>query len=208
VRCLVSLHNKLNTRSSAPPSIFAMTLSKRKTRPVTGVFGTLHVSPLKKHDKRKTSTFVTRLGHDIKLQSLRDKMQRMLAGKESSPEPATALGVEDGVWEDVSMSVDEDVPVNVASAEQVQPSDAAPYTRRLLPNATDHRLFDRWKEIMPTLVDPLILYMASTNGKTLHPKEEIKSPGCSNESSCTRHTRQILCLFLDCMLYPSSLEHC
>jgi len=169
-----------------------MTLPNWKTWPVTGVFGTLHVSPLKKHDKWKSSTLVARLGHDIKLQSLWDKMQCILTGKESPPEPATAPGLEDGVWEDVAMSVNEDVPVTMASTKQVEPSTTALYTCQLLPNATYHRLFNWWKEIMPTLVDPLISYMASTNGKTLHPKEEIKSPGCSNESSCTHHTRQIL----------------
>ena len=177
----------------------AMTLSKRQRQPVLGKFGTLHISPLKKRDKRKTSTIVTRLGHNAKLQSLQAKMKSILAGTSA----ATSAGSDPvdhspgAEWEDTDMGMEaEDLPSMGAEAEDLPstlPVKANP--RRVLPKSSDHTLFDRWKKIMPTLVDPLTAYIASTNGRELVAKKEINS-ACDN-ACCTHHTHQVLCLFLD-----------
>lgn len=174
-----------------------MTLPKRQRLPVAGKFGTLHISPLKKQDKRKTSTFVTRIGHDAKLESLRERMASILAGKAAiAAQPVPADPVPEEEWEDVNMEVVvEDSPSssNASVPDISLPKNANP--RRILPNSADHTVFDRWKKVMPTLVDPLIRYIVSTNGRGLVAKEEIKSP-CTDES-CARHTSRMLCLFLD-----------
>jgi len=171
-----------------------MTLPKRQKQAVVGRFGTLYVSPLKKQDKRKTSTIVAHLGHDAKLQSLREKMAAILDGKAiTSPNATSSATVNpaDAEWEDVSMGVPEDL---LSTSNNVTVP-AKANTRRLLPNASDNTLFDHWKNVMPTLVDPLISYLASTHGRELVPKVEIKSL-CDNVF-CVRRTAQILCLFLD-----------
>lgn len=175
-----------------------MTLPKRQKQAVVGRFGTLYVSPLKKQDKRKTSTIVARLGHDAKLQSLREKMAAILDGKAITSPNATSSATVDPAeaeWEDVSMGVPEDLlsTSNVLESNVTVPAKAN--TRRLLPNASDNTLFDRWKNVMPTLVDPLISYLASTHGRELVPKVEIKS--LCDDVFCARRTAQILCLFLD-----------
>ena len=178
-----------------------MTVPKRQKQPVTGRFGTLVVSPLKKHDKRKTSTLVTRLGHGVKLQSLQNKMRSILAGKhKTNPAPIA------GEWED-DITIDEDalcMPNDLESQPMpvvVLPADKT-VNRRVLPTASDHTLFNRWKELLPTLVDPLIAYKASTNGRKLTPKEEVKS--LCNDEACSRHTKEVFCLFLDRKSYFSS----
>lgn len=175
-----------------------MTVPKRQKQPVTGHFGTLVVSPLKRHDKRKTSELVTRLGHGAKLQSLQNKMQSILAGKhKTNPAPIA------DEWEDV-VTIDEDVPC-MSNDQEAEPMPVAAFpadkavNRRVLPTASDHTLFNRWKEVLPTLIDPLIAYKASTNGRKLAPKEEVKS--LCNDAACSRHTKEVFCLFLDCKCY-------
>ena len=181
-----------------------MTLPERQRKSVTGRFGTLHVSPLKKQDKRKTSTIVTRLGHNVKLQSLRQKMATILAGKPPLACTSTLDPLPEPEWEEVDMEVnDEDPPSTPANISQSQGTlTAEATTRRLLPSSSDHTYFDRWKKVMPSLVDPLISYIVSTNGQTLVPnlKGEIRS-SCDNEF-CARHTCQVLCLLLDRKLFP------
>jgi hypothetical protein len=175
-----------------------MTLPKHQRLPVAGKFGTLHISPLKKQDKQEMSTFVTHIGCDAKLQSLREKMASILTGKAAIPaHPVPVDPLPEAEWEDINMEVDVEESsssLNVSVPDISLPKNANP--RQILFNTADHTVFDHWKKVMLTLVNPLIAYIDSTNGRGLVPKEEIKSP-CADES-CTCQKSQILCLFLDC----------
>lgn len=76
------------------------------------------------------------------------------------------------------------------------PGSSPPKPRRgLLPNLDAHKLFDRWKSVLPRLVNPLLSYVASTVGQKWITVKEVK-PQCCSPTECQIRSKDILCLFV------------
>jgi hypothetical protein len=75
--------------------------------------------------------------------------------------------------------------------------DSPPSTsRRIVPNEKAHNLYKKWGDVIPTLVDPLLSYIASSTGSIDQPLLSIQST--CRHISCVRSTSPVLCLFQDC----------
>ncbi|KAG1730156.1 uncharacterized protein EDB91DRAFT_1031383, partial [Suillus paluster] len=64
-----------------------------------------------------------------------------------------------------------------------------------LPDKTSRKLYGTWIEIIPTLIEPLLMYLARTVGQ---PLEKLNSTisACATNSCAQKHTT-IVCLFFD-----------
>jgi hypothetical protein len=79
----------------------------------------------------------------------------------------------------------------------ILPSDLDSHTstsRRIVPNEKAHNLYKKWGDVLPTWVDPLLSYIASSRGTIDQPLLSIQSM-C--HISCVRSTSPVLCLFQD-----------
>ena len=90
-------------------------------------------------------------------------------------------------WEEIPMETDA-IPGLVSSSP--------PKPRRgLLPNIDTRKLFDRWKSVLPRLVNPLLTYVTSTIGQKWITVKEVKSQCCS-PTECQTRSKDVLCLFV------------
>ena len=164
--------------------------------------GLAFTSPIKRVDKRKTTTLVQPFGQEVKRRCLQSKLDNLLSrprrrrDSENSPpttptpgpcEPESLLIDEGPSMLDVLPGIDIDIP----------PSDLDSPTstsRRIVPNEKAHNLYKKWGDVIPTLVDPLLSYIASSTGTIDQPLSSIQS---TCRISCVRSTSPVLCLFQD-----------
>ncbi|KAG2079511.1 uncharacterized protein F5147DRAFT_540973, partial [Suillus discolor] len=66
---------------------------------------------------------------------------------------------------------------------------------RLLPNKMANNLYNAWKVLIPTLVDPHLKYSTRTHGHAL-PEVHLVISTCTSHSNCT-HQFSIVGLFFD-----------
>ena len=81
--------------------------------------------------------------------------------------------------------------------------DTTPKTRRTLPNTSAQDLNNCWTARLPSLVDPLSLYITRTTGVLLEPTKELKTICSKGTRVCLRKTTMILCLFFDRDFIPT-----
>ena len=74
--------------------------------------------------------------------------------------------------------------------------------RGLLPNGDTRKLFYWWKSVLPLLVTLLLLYVSSTVGEKWIVVKDVKSQ-CQSPKECQTQSKEVLCLFVSCMLCPS-----
>ncbi|KAF8224141.1 hypothetical protein L208DRAFT_1425851 [Tricholoma matsutake] len=158
-------------------------------------------SPVKHVDKKKTSTYVLPLGHDLKWHCLEVKMDALL-NRTVPPPPGEGSG---------STLSHSDGPANVALAVPPKDSDHGklqhlpgpnldhyPSSRegrkshRIVPDKKAYMLYQKWGEVILTLIDPYLSYLASSTGAITQPLISLQSQ-CLQ--SCTRKISTILCLF-------------
>ena len=90
-------------------------------------------------------------------------------------------------WEEMPMETD-------PSPGLVSSSPPKP-RRGLLPNVDTRKLFDRWKSVLPRLVNPLLTYVTSTIGQKWITVKAVKSQ-CSSPMGCQTRNKDVLCLFV------------
>lgn len=99
-------------------------------------------------------------------------------------------------WEDIEDSKGHD-PASVG-ASTVLGKDSTTKQKRLCPNEAAFALHSRWKDLLPTLVDPLLGYVSGSICKPLCPIEQDLVGSCVRPSKrCSTKTTKILCLYFD-----------
>lgn len=74
---------------------------------------------------------------------------------------------------------------------------APPKTRQLHPDNTAHKLYARWKKVLPQLLEPLLSYMSASMGREHYVPGE-PSATCKNPGKCKQRSSKMLCLFFSC----------
>lgn len=177
----------------------------RGSQPYTSGLGMVFSSPKKRRDKKKSTTFVTPIGSDMRKRHLLAKIERLKANQVE--EPGTVDVLEEGpLGEDSFMS--QDTTFNILSDNYQESSawvddeacvsqlETTPKSRRLLPNTTADELYARWMAVLPRLVPLLTSYTIRTMGVPLEPITNIQA-SCMNPQTCVRKNTKILCLFVD-----------
>jgi CxC1 like cysteine cluster associated with KDZ transposases len=182
---------------SATAGMSSTPTTRRPTRgdqPSTSGLGIQFESPVKRRNKKKTTTYVIPPGNAAKRRRLLEKLARLKA-----PPIETTPNVEDHtpVLDDATFEQpelpnrldDQDFPLN-----QDPDHDAVPVKRRILPDHTAYNLYDKWTEVLPGLIDPLLVYMTESAGKIV---KRVGRLHCECLKSCNLKTGKILCLFYD-----------
>jgi hypothetical protein len=169
---------------------------QRADQIVSAGLGRHFTSPLKKRDKKKSNTFVRAPLQDMKRKHLLAKLallQDPSASLASRDDPLSedAAGMVDS--NECFPPVDENIAnstydVNRSSATECQPR------RRIVPNEVDIRLYNKWLDLLPHLVDPFLHYLATSTGTALTSANDIRSQ-CTD--LCTKSSTNILCLYFD-----------
>lgn len=178
-----------------------MSFPVSKARKKQKVTDTTYRSPRRPRNKGQTADIVY-LGDTDLRDSLQARLNALLA-------PASAPVPDDGPWMDVdgnepdSMSVptnEEQPPIETNqedSAEVPLPANPIKSQRRILPNSADHRLYNKWIALIPTLVDDYIKYYNTTIGKRAEPcPDEIY-----RESDCTCRGDNVKVTILTCLYH-------
>jgi hypothetical protein len=165
------------------------------------------VSPHKSRDKRKTQTFVIIPGADIKRRELALRMEALVNASSTEPTTTPALN---STSSNIDMTIDQlnDGDEWVYESDHAKPELQHPpfpnqcdktrpieSQRRILPDKTSHKLYGNWTGVIPTLIDPLLTYLARTFGQPLEKSHPIIS-ACVT-SSCAQKRTTIVCLFFD-----------
>jgi hypothetical protein len=158
-------------------------------------------SLIKQVNKRKTTMLVQPFGQVVKCRCLQSKLDDLLLRpqyqRENSPptaptpgpcKPDSLLTDEGPSMLDVLPGMDVDIPP--------PDLDLPPSTSRwIVPNEKAHNLYKKWGDVIPTLVNPLLSYIASSTGTINQPLLFIQST--CRRISCVRSTSPVLCLFQD-----------
>ncbi|KIK01824.1 hypothetical protein K443DRAFT_122207 [Laccaria amethystina LaAM-08-1] len=158
--------------------------SQRSQQPSTGGLGKVFTSPTKRRAKKKTTVIAKHLGQDKKINDLRRKLEMLQNSRfdttEQTPQKAESITE----MEQIPPPVQGDVPLETCG-DVLMDTDAPMDTnlpmglprkaRGVLPNNDSHKLFDRWKNALPSLVNPLLSHISSTMGKKWEmPKERSR----------------------------------
>jgi hypothetical protein len=171
---------------------------RRADQIVSTGFGQHFISPLKKRDKKKSNTFVRAPLQDMKRKLLLAKLAILHAPPPSplaSPDASFTLDnteVANGTSEVESPLLDDQPTADIT--DDNAPGEERPSRRRIVPNEADARLYHKWLDLLPHLVDPFLQYLASTTGSTLRTLNNIHSR-CMQ--SCLKSSTNILCLYFD-----------
>ncbi|KIM55135.1 hypothetical protein SCLCIDRAFT_48836, partial [Scleroderma citrinum Foug A] len=65
-----------------------------------------------------------------------------------------------------------------------------------IPDQSTERLYNSWRSLIPTLIEPLLEYTSRTLGKHLPPL--LSTISFCKKCDCERRTARILCLLFDC----------
>ena len=163
--------------------------------------GLAFTSPIKRLDKRKTTTLVQPFGQAVKRHCLQSKLHDLLLRpryrRENSPSTAPTPGPcePDPLLTDEGLSMLDVLPgmdVDIPPPDLDSPPSTS---RRIVPNEKAHNLYKKWGDVIPTLVDSLLSYIASSTGTIDQPLLSIQST--CRRISCVRSTSPVLCLFQD-----------
>ena len=152
-------------------------------------------SPRKVKNPRKTQTYVSFPGQDIRQQRLLAHLEDLRGHQAASPrsrKPSDDIVVEDSIVDTEMIVIDgaeESPPDHETSAyEGAERISVAQHIRN------DH-FFNSWKSIIPTIVRPYLEYLAGTLGKPL-PQRISSLSACSK--NCDKKLTNITCLYFDC----------
>lgn len=180
---------------------------QRSQQPYTGVLGKVFTSPSKRRAKKKTTTLAKHLGQDKKINDLRRKLEML---QNTRPDTTKQISQKDESMTEVEpipppvqgddqfeaygdVPIDTDLPSNLTPS---CPMDLPRKARGVLPNNDSHKLFNRWKHVLPSLVNPLPSHISSTMGKKwAQMPKEVRSQ-CGHPTSCETKRADILCLLL------------
>lgn len=71
-----------------------------------------------------------------------------------------------------------------------------PVKRWITADRSASLLYGNWSDLIPTLIDPLLLYFGRTQGKPLEKTHSVIS-ACAGTLSCTPKRTTLMCLFFD-----------
>ncbi|KIJ95309.1 hypothetical protein K443DRAFT_108926 [Laccaria amethystina LaAM-08-1] len=196
--------------------------SQRSQQPSTGGLGKVFTSPTKRRAKKKTTVIAKHLGQDKKINDLRRKLEMLQNSRfdttEQTPQKAESITE----MEQIPPPVQGDVPLETCG-DVLMDTDAPMDTnlpmglprkaRGVLPNNDSHKLFDRWKNALPSLVNPLLSHISSTMGKKWEMPKEVRSQ-CGHPTSYFERVDVVSCQCQDLLqtltlngFFPTSPMH-
>lgn len=165
----------------------------RKQQPATLGLGRPFVTPVKRRNKHKSSTYVVPIDQDVKRRRLQADLARMMDAFDG-PAPQPPMDGPDYVdshTHDSRPQTPPALPTTPVASTPPTPS-SPPKPRRIHPDEKAKSLYERWNEVLPRLVDPLLRYGDITCGKIVPPTTLLETT-CT-EVSCARKTTIVLCL--------------
>jgi len=168
----------------------------------TSGLGMVFTSPKKHCDKKKSTTFVTPLGSNMRKRHLLAKIERLKVNRIEEPTVDVLEGPvgEDLMSQDTTFDIlSDNYPESSGWVDDevcVSQPETTPKSRRLLPNATADELYACWMAVLPRLVPSLTSYTNRTMGVPLEWITNIQA-SCMNPQTCLRKSAKILCLFVD-----------
>ena len=153
----------------------------------TSRLGIAFSSPVKHSEKRKTTAYMQPLGQDTKRHHLQEKLCQLQSGQSAVLNPGS-LDNSDATL-DVLIPLDQlpDLP------DDPLPLDL-PKTQHILPYKSTYNLYAKWSQVIPTLTQLFLSYIATSTGTATQPSCSLQSK-CM--AKCFRKSCTILCLFQD-----------
>lgn len=145
-------------------------------------------SPVKHSEKRKTTAYVLPLGWDTKRHCLQGKLHLLQSGQSAVLNPGSHLCPDNSnATLDVLIPLDQlpDLP------DDPLPLDL-PKTWHILHDKSTYSLYAKWSQVIPTLTQPFLSYIATSTGTATQPLSSLQSK-CMAE--CFRKSCTILGLF-------------
>jgi hypothetical protein len=173
----------------------------RREQPAHRPYGNYFESPRKKRRPRQNAGIVQRPGHALKHARLLAKLQIL----QCSPSPQTLpqeVSIE-RVDIDLDLDLDAHLDDSIPDSEETAPTCTVhQIPPPIQPNhKTIHdtmRIYDGWKQIIPSLVPPLLRHIQNSSSQAT--PTSIHIPSCS---SCDEtKTFSVLCLFWDRKCIP------
>src|SRR5262245_32124377 len=139
--------------------------AKRSAQVFSDGLGTHFSSPLKKRDKKKSNTFVRAPLQDMKRKHILAKLALLQAPPtppvlSHSQSPQTApyddFNDDESLHVDIPPLGDEEI-VNLNGIDPRRP-------KRIVPDDASIKLYRRWMEVLPQLLDPFLAYINSSIG--------------------------------------------
>ncbi|KAJ7597943.1 hypothetical protein C8J56DRAFT_1042113 [Mycena floridula] len=191
--------------------------------------GEPHPSPYKRRNRRKTRQIVDSAPRDLRARQLNRRLdeilQRALAPSPEPPEPTAGVDSDDDIAM-VDDSGDEDyreeeIPAPDASSpepdllasgnphenfENSEPFDLPKRKpRRLEPDDESIELYEKWQDLIPTLVDPYLAFQKAHHAQALPTGMTFLGPICTG--GCNHKVSKIQCLYMDCV-FMAKVHHC
>jgi hypothetical protein len=180
---------------------------RRANQTFSAGLGSHFTSPLKKRDKKKSSVFVRAPLQDMKRKHLLAKLALLrdpptIASDASQSFP---IAPDDGEMVDGILEVEANVEDPLQNdQDMVDIADEARQTRRrIVPNEAGIRLYNKWTELLPHLVDPFLAYITFSTGSPIVPVNNLDSK-CAQV--CVKSSTQILCLYFDRRVFIPALS--
>lgn len=180
----------------------------RAKLPTNRLLGKQFTSPIKKRDKKKTTTLVRIPGQAGRIRALEAKIARLKQAAAQVLIPATA----DGSHHDTIDVADDNTGLNdtaTVPSEDMEvdavPSDPERATpdkrpRRVLPDTEAYRLYRNWSKLLPTLIDSFLAYTTTSTGRIVTPQVADIYSSCQRGCAATK-TVTIQCLYFDRMKF-------
>jgi hypothetical protein len=175
----------------------AMSSGKRPT------FGVHNPSPIKKRNVKKTSTIVVPSLQEARRAELFKKLQQLHHEK---PGLNTSFAGAEPVGDDnagYGSPMDMDDQAESGNNQDDSDNDAVhiPTDKcndSVSPSTASMLLYQRWRDLLPTLIDPLLGYISTSLGNvaTVPQGSELQST-CRSPGTCIAKTFSVSCLFVD-----------
>ena len=178
-----------------------MRLSLYLANPITGGFTKVlarsTVAPPKKRSQANHAVTVICPLKAARRKALEEKFRRLNKNPRSATEEDDVLQSPADVPNDNAMDLDEDY----IDVEDPQPPRDTPENKRDT-HGKAQRLYDTWKDLIPTLVLPLLMYLNKAAGHPTSNTFEMNNLSCTSCAPHTHKTTRILCHFWDRKYYP------
>ncbi|RDB29776.1 hypothetical protein Hypma_013855 [Hypsizygus marmoreus] len=185
----------------------------RREQPCTGGLGRQFTTPPKRRDPKKTQDKVIPGGHIDKRRRLEESLAALKAKArkptvaESDASPVIALpeatlndpffsGANLATQDDGGMELNQENATSPQITEDRDDISESPNKRRTVPDQNAYTLYDRWSQVLPDLVEPLLTYIARTSGKRLESTPNKLRSHC-RQASCKVQVSHITCLHFD-----------
>jgi hypothetical protein len=160
-----------------------MSSASRDKQPTTRYrLGKQFESPKKSRHRQHTKDFILPPSQRIKQYHLFERLNALKQPTKSQVEDdPPSLNVEEHIADNDWI----DVP---------EPETPIPVERRIVPDGDAYRLYNSWKTLLPSLVDPFLKYTQISIGKIVQPATSIPTT-CTK--LCSVKSTDIICLYLD-----------